>query len=113
MDRAKFVKQIDVSSATYSIQLIGNLQSTAENLATNYNAPANIFLCANTAKVATTTTAQNAVLLSKIATCIVNARYVSVFLGQDVNEKVTAMQTLWRVATPVGVVGMALVFALR
>lgn len=101
-------KITDQSAPTYSIQLIQDLQSVAENLADNYYAPVSILLNANTAKVAGTTGDQDKVVLSMIPTCIVNSRYVTALLGQGLDEEVSAMQCGLESLTPVGTVGAAL-----
>ena len=101
-------KHMDETSASYSVALVGELQSVAENLANDYNAPASILLCANSAKVLTATGENTAVALDHIPTCVVDARYVTVLLGQGMDVDVTAMQVALTSKTPVGTVGAAL-----
>lgn len=101
-------KQTDASAETYSIQIVSDLQSTAKQLADSYNAPCVILLNANTSKVATTSGDSTKVVFSKIPTCVVGARYVSVLLGQGLDTDVTKMQCALESTTPVGNVGAAL-----
>lgn len=92
----------------YSPLMIGELQSVGENLANSYNAPACILLSANTAKVKTLEEDELTVDWSKIPSCVVDARYVSVLLGQALDAEVTKMQVALTSVTPVGTVGAAL-----
>jgi hypothetical protein len=101
-------KQTDASAETYSIQIVSDLQSTAKQLADSYNAPCVVLLNANTSKVATASGDATKVVFSKIPTCIVDARYVSVLLGQGLDTDVTKMQCALESTTPVGNVGAAL-----
>lgn len=101
-------KQTDVSAETYSIQIVSDLQSMAKQLADSYNAPCVVLLNANTSKVATTSGDSTKVVFSKIPTCIVGARYVSVLLGQGLDTDITKMQCALESTTPVGNVGAAL-----
>lgn len=101
-------KITDESASTYSIQLVGDLQSVAKNLADTYNAPANLLLCANSAKVATMSDENVKVTWSMIPTCVIDSRYVTVLLGQGLDSDVTAMQCSLKSCTPVGTVGAAL-----
>lgn len=96
------------NAETYTLQIRDNLELVAESLANDYNAPAVILLNANTAKVATASSAQTSVVWSKIPTCISKARYVSILLGQDSNDEIAAMQTSLASCTPVGNIGAAL-----
>lgn len=150
----------DASSPSYSVQLVGDLDTEAKTLANDYNAPVSILLNANSAKVKgssveynytavenptgnpseqgwyksdgsdgyvaatetevangttyytrTGTTVENPVTtvdLTKIPTCIVNKRYVSVLLGQALDNDVHLMQAALDSKTPVGNVGAAL-----
>ena len=54
------------------------------------------------------TTIYNTVSLSKIPTCVISKRYVSVLLGQAIDNDVAAMQCKLESKTPVGNVGAAL-----
>lgn len=104
----KLWKQTDEAASVYSIQIVGDLQSVAKNLADNYNAPASILLNANTAKVETASGEKTDVVWSMIPSCIIDARYVSVLLGQGLDGDVTAMQCSLESKTPVGNIGAAL-----
>lgn len=101
-------KATDSQASTYSIQLVGDLQSVAENLANTYHSPVNILLCANSAKVATMSEENVKVTWSMIPTCVIESRYVTVLLGQGLDTDVTAMQCSLKSCTPVGTVGAAL-----
>ena len=101
-------KKMDEAATQYSIALVGDLQSVAENMANNYNAPASILLCANSAKVKTATGEDSTVVWSEIPTCVIDARYVSVLLGQGLDSEVTSMQIALESKTPIGTVGAAL-----
>lgn len=101
-------KQTDAGAATYSIQIVNDLQSVAKELADSYNAPCVILLNANTSRVATSSGDSTKVVFSKIPTCITGARYVSVLLGQGLDTDVTKMQCSLESTTPVGNVGAAL-----
>lgn len=101
-------KQASDVAETYTLQIRDNLELVAESLADDYNAPAVILLNANTAKVATSSTELTSVVWSKIPTCISKARYVSILLGQDSNDEISAMQTSLASCTPVGNIGAAL-----
>ena len=48
------------------------------------------------------------IVFSEIPTCIINARYVTVLLGQSMDVQVREMQASLESTTPVGVVGLAL-----
>lgn len=111
---------IDSEAPQYSVRLVGDLHAIASTLANDYNAPVSILLNANSAKVlgATvpgeneedpgTTTIYDSVDLSKIPTCIISKRYVSVLLGQGIDNDVSAMQCKLTSKTPVGNIGAAL-----
>lgn len=102
-------KKTDPSAPTYSIQIVGDLQSVGENLANTYNSPASILLCANSAKVATTADSDEAkIVWSMIPTCVIDSRYVTVLLGQGLDSDVSAMQASLASCTPVGCLGAAL-----
>ena len=101
-------KETDASAEQYGIQIVSDLQSTAKQLADTYNAPCVVLLNANTSKVATASGDSNKVVFSKIPTCIIDARYVSVLLGQGLDTDVTKMQCSLDSTTPVGNVGSAL-----
>lgn len=101
-------KKMDEASSQYSIALVGDLQSVAENMANNYNAPASILLCANSAQIETGSGKQDTVVWSEIPTCVIDARYVTVLLGQGMDSEVSKMQMALDSKTPVGTVGAAL-----
>lgn len=100
-------KQTDDLATTYSIDLVTDLQSKAASLA-DENSPLSILLCANTSVIATTSENKKQVELSKIPTCIIGARFVTVLLGQGLDADVTAMQVANPNTTPVGTIGAAL-----
>lgn len=101
-------KKMDESASQYSISIVGDLQSVAESLANTYNAPASILLCANTAKVKTASGEDGTIVWSEIPTCAIDARYVTVLLGQGLDNEVSSMQIALESKTPVGTVGAAL-----
>ena len=100
-------KQTDPEAETYSIDLVTDLQSKAASLA-DENAPLSILLCANSAVIATDEESVKKVELGKIPTCVINARFVSVLLGQGLDADVSAMQLANQNLTPVGNIGAAL-----
>lgn len=104
----QYLWQTADEESPYSIQIVGELQSVGENLANSYNAPASILLCANSAKIKTMEEDLTTVDWSKIPTCKIDARYVSVLLGQGLEADVSKMQTALTSVTPVGTVGAAL-----
>jgi len=103
----KLWKQTSESAGEYKVQIVGELQTVANTLAATYNAPVSIVLNANTAQIEDGTTATE-VLVSKIPSCYVDARYVTVALGQEASTEVHNMQAGLTSVTPVGNVGMAL-----
>lgn len=100
-------KQTDPEAETYSIDLVTDLQSKAASLA-DENAPLSILLCANSAVIATDKESVKKVELGKIPTCVINARFVSVLLGQGLDADVSAMQLANQNLTPIGNIGAAL-----
>lgn len=100
-------KQTDEMAETYSIDLVTGLQSKAASLA-DENAPLSIVLSANPAVIATVDEPKKQVELSKIPSCIIGARFVTVLLGQGLDADVTAMQVANPNVTPVGNIGAAL-----
>lgn len=100
-------KQTDPEAETYSIDLVTDLQSKAASLA-DENAPLSILLCANSAVIATDEESVKKVELGKIPTCVINARFVSVLLGQGLGADVSAMQLANQNLTPIGNIGAAL-----
>lgn len=103
-------KITDSAAPTYNVQLVGDLNAVAVNLANNYHAPVSILLSANVAKIATSTTDENQVVFSKIPSCVVDARYVTVLLGQETSATIRNMQAALASCTPVGSIGIALGF---
>lgn len=101
-------KKMDETASLYSIALVGDLESVAENLATNYHAPVSILLCANSAKVETSSGKQDTVVFGEIPSCQIGARYVTALLGQGLDVSVANMQKALESKTPVGTVGAAL-----
>lgn len=100
-------KLTDPSAETYSIDLVTGLNSKAVALA-DENAPLSIVLSANSAVVSGSDGDIKQVDLNKIPNCRVNARYVTVLLGQGLDTDVTAMHLANEIATPVGNIGAAL-----
>lgn len=100
-------KQTDSAAEYYSINLVTELNSKAASLAEE-NAPLSILLSANSAVVGTTDTDIKTIELSKIPTCVVGARFVSVLIGQGLDSDVSAMQLANSNSTPVGTIGAAL-----
>lgn len=100
--------QPDESANSYSIDLVADINRTAIELADDYFAPASILLCANTSKVKVGVSPSNKIAISKIPSCIIDARYVTVLLSQSMDEQVRRMQASLASTTPVGVVGLAL-----
>lgn len=100
-------KQTDPEAETYSIDLVTDLQSKAASLA-DENAPLSILLCANSAVIATDEESVKKVELGKIPTCVINARFVSVLLGQGLDADVSAMQLANQNLIPIGNIGAAL-----
>lgn len=100
-------KQTDPEAETYSIDLVTDLQSKAASLA-DENAPLSILLCANSAVITTAEESVKKVELGKIPTCMIDARFVSVLLGQGLDTDVSAMQLANSNLTPVGNIGAAL-----
>ena len=95
------------------MRLVGDLDAIATTLANDYNAPVSILLNANSAKVLGplnegVATEITTVDLTKIPTCIINKRYVSVLLSQALDNDVHLMQAALDSKTPVGNVGAAL-----
>lgn len=100
-------KQTDPSANTYSINIVGDLNAKALKLSKE-NTPLSILLSANTAVISTNSDDLKKVQLSKIPSCKVDARYVSVFISQALDKSVSTMQLANEVSTPVGCVGAAL-----
>lgn len=104
----KIWKKMDPEAQQYSIAIVGDLQSVAEEMANDYFAPVHIILSGNSSKVTTDSGTDDNIVFSEIADAIINARYVTVLLGQSMDTEVKAMQASLKSTTPVGVVGLAL-----
>lgn len=101
-------KKTDDSGGAYTLNIVNSLQPKARDLANN-NSPLSILLNANTAVLETTSSTEKKIDLSKIPTCVSDARYVTVLLGQALDTTVTAMQVTNKTnTTPVGNIGAAL-----
>lgn len=103
----------DTTAPQYGVRLVGDLDAIATTLANDYNAPVSILLNANSAKVLGPLNEGNpteitSVDLTKIPTCIISKRYVSVLLSQALDNDVHLMQAALDSKTPVGNVGAAL-----
>lgn len=101
-------KNMDVAAQTYSINLVGDLNSVMDQMANDYFSPASLILSANSSKVKTAAGDDNKVVFSKIPSCIVGARYVTVVLGQSMDSTVKTMQASLKSTTPVGTIGLLL-----
>lgn len=104
----KLWSQPDQMAETYTLNLVADLNRVAVELADDYFAPASILLCANTSKVVVQEKPTDKIAISKIPSCIVDSRYVTVLLSQSMDENVRHMQASLKSTTPVGVVGLAL-----
>lgn len=104
----KIWKKMDTSANQYSISIVGDLQSVAEQMADDYHSPSYIILTGNSSRVATVDGESTAIAFSEIADAIIDARYVSVLLSQSAGTDVKKMQAVLKSTTPVGVVGLAL-----
>lgn len=104
----KLWSQPDSMANTYSLNLVVDINRVAVELADDYFAPVSILLCANTSKVVVDSSPKDQIAISKIPSCVVDARYVTVLLSQSMDEKVRRMQASLESTTPVGVVGLAL-----
>lgn len=103
----KLWKETSASAEAYKICLVDELQTVANTLAKEYYSPAHIVLNANTAQIDGASNADT-VVLSKIPSCRVDARYVTVALSQESTDETHAMQGALTSKTPVGNVGLAL-----
>lgn len=104
----KIWKKMDSSANQYTISLVGDLESIAEQMANDYHAPSYIVLSGNSSKVTTASGDNSSVVFSEIADAVVDARYVSVLLGQSMDTDVKKMQASLTSTTPVGVIGLML-----
>lgn len=98
----------DEAAATYSVNIVADLNRVAKELADDYYAPVSILLCANTSKVKVGTATTDQVAISQIPSCVIGARYVTVLLSQSMEEEVRRMQASLASTTPVGCLGLAL-----
>ena len=100
--------QTDPEAGTYSVDIVTALQSKAVALADD-NAPLSIILSANSAILKTKDSTSKQIDLSKIPPCQIDARYVSVIIGQGLDSEVTKMQKANKEnCTPVGTIGALL-----
>ena len=104
----KIWKKMDSSANQYTISIVSDLESIAEQMANDYFSPSCILLSGNSSKVATADGDSDTITFSEIADAIVDARYVSVLLSQSMDTDVKAMQASLTSTTPVGVIGLAL-----
>lgn len=104
----KIWKKMDSSANQYSISIVGDLQSIAEQMADDYFSPSYIILSGNSSKVQTADGENSSITFSEIADAIIDARYVSVLLSQSMDTDVKKMQASLKSTTPVGVIGLAL-----
>lgn len=101
-------KKMDSSASTYSISIVGDIQSVMESMADDYFAPAICILTANTSKVVTQDGNEDKITFSEIPDAIIGARYVTALISQSADTDVKAMQASLTSTAPVGVVGLAL-----
>lgn len=100
--------QPDEAAEKYTINLVADINNVAVELADEYFAPTSILLCANTSKVKSGAKTVDEIAISKIPSCVADARYVTVLLSQSADKQVHDMQASLASTTPVGVVGLAL-----
>lgn len=103
----KLWKETSADAEEYKLQIVDELQTIGNTLANVYNAPASIILNANVAQIDGATAADQ-VALSSLPSAYVDARYVTVALGQEATNEVHAMQGGLTSKTPVGNIGLAL-----
>ncbi len=101
-------KKMDSTANQYTISIVGDLQSIAEQMANDYYAPSYIILSGNSSRVLTPEGEATTITFSQIADAIIDARYVSVILSQSMDTDVKKMQAALKSTTPVGVIGLAL-----
>ncbi len=99
---------MDSAASTYTLNLVQDINNIAQEMADDYFSPASFLLSANPSKVKTSDGSSNEVVFSMIPSCIVDARYVTVLLGQSQATDVKTMQTSLTSTTPVGTIGLAL-----
>ena len=98
----------DGTGGTYTVELVGELNSKAKELS-DANTPVSILLTANAATVKTDSGTEKKVDLSKIPTCKLQSRYVSIILGQELSTAVTKMHYANKTTgCPVGCIGAVL-----
>lgn len=107
MQNEDIIQQTDSSAETYSIDLVASLNSKAVALA-DENAPLSVVVSPNSAVVTTVDGTSKQIELAKIPSCHIDARYVTVLLGQGLDTDVTAMQFANPNHTPVGTIGALL-----
>ena len=101
-------RELDANSDKYGLQIVDDLQLIANSMANELHAPAVIILNANPAKIKTATGTSSTVVFSKIPSCIVGCRNVSVALSVASDSAVRAMQIALDSKTPVGNIGAIL-----
>lgn len=101
-------KLTDDTATKYTVQLVAGIESLCEQMASDYNSPVSVLLSANTAKVATSAGSDVKVVFSKIPSCKVESRYVTVLMGQDSDSTIETIQASLASCAPVGCVGLAL-----
>ena len=104
----KIWKKMDSTANQYTISIVGDLESIAEQMANDYHSPSYIILSGNPSKVATADGDESTITFSEIADAVIDARYVSVLLSQAMDTDVKKMQATLTSTTPVGVIGLAL-----
>lgn len=101
----------DDEAPSYSINLVGAINSAAYDIANNMHAPMSVLLYPNTTKVklGLGVAEEHATpVFNKIPTLRGDNRYVSVMLGESNAPEVIAMQDALDSGTPVGAVGVDL-----
>ena len=95
-------------SGAYSLKLVGDIQTVADSMANEYFSPACVLLSANTSRNTGVLETPEKIVVSKIPSCKIDARYVSVLLSQNAGTVERKMQSVLKSTTPVGMVGYAL-----
>lgn len=98
-------RETDGEADTYGLEMVDDLELAAKAMADQNHAPAVIVLNANPNEVSGSTEG-GAIVFSKLPNCYKkDARYVTVALGQAVDNEVRAMQVGLASKTPVGNIG--------
>lgn len=99
----------DETAEKYVVDLVDDIQLTANSMANENHAPSTFIINANTAKVKTASGTDTKVVFSKIPSCRTKEdRYVAVAISQGVDGDVQAMQLVLTSKTPVGNIGALL-----